>query len=241
MNNEQKKSARDLVLEAIKIGEVKMRPKWHFILKAILGVIGAFIIALALLYLASFIIFISRQTGVWFAPISGFRGWYVFLMSLPWMLVSLLIMFVIVLELLVRRYSFAYRMPLLYSAAGVVLLVVAGGYVVANTSFHGRMFRYAEKNELPMAGRFYREYGHQRFKNIHKGLIEEVAEKKLIIKDRRGEMLAVLIVPDTRLDFGADFSKGDLVVVFGNRDDHTVRALGIRKISKDNDFNFMWR
>ena len=150
-------------------------------------------------------------------------------------------MFVIILEILVRRYSFAYRRPLLYSVAGVTLLVIVGGYVVAGTSFHGRMFRYAERNELPLVGGFYREYGHQRFRNIHKGLVEEAAENKLVIKDRRGEILTVLMTPETRLSSGADFLKGDLVVVFGNRDDHTVRALGIRKIPKDNDFNVMRR
>ena len=109
INGNQEKSIKNKVLEAIKSGQVKMRPRWYFILKTILVALGIVMIFLTLLYLISFIIFILRITGIWFAPAFGFEGYGIFLFSLPWLLVIISVLFAIILEVLVKRYSFAYR------------------------------------------------------------------------------------------------------------------------------------
>lgn len=229
MNNTINKNAiRDRVLEAIKSDQVKMRPKWHFILKAVFAAVGGIILLLSIVYLASFIFFILRQTGVIFVPIFGFRGWYAFLVSIPWLLVLLLLIFIVLLEILARHYSFAYRRPLIYFAIVVLLFVIIGGYIVATTHFHDRMFRYSQRHRLPFAGQMYRGYGEQRFKNIHQGIITEITRDGFIMENRRGETLIIIITRFTRLPLGADFSKGDTVVVFGDRENKTVGAIGIR-------------
>jgi hypothetical protein len=46
--------------QAIKSGQVKMRPRWHFVLKTVLAISGGLFVLLTILYLASLIIFISR-------------------------------------------------------------------------------------------------------------------------------------------------------------------------------------
>lgn len=209
-----------------------MRPKWHFVFKAFLAAIGVIILLLALLYLASFILFILRQTGVLFVLVFGSPGWHAFFVSLPWLLIFLLFVFIVILEILVRRYSFAYRQPLLYSAIGIVIFVLIGGYIVAVTPLHGRLFMEAERNKLPFVGQFYREYGQQRFRDIHRGIITEIIQNGFVIKNRRGEMLTVMITRRTRLPLGADFSEGDLVIVFGNRDDDTVKAFGVQEVDE---------
>lgn len=223
------------VLEAIRAGQVKMRPKWHFILKAILAALGGALLLIAVLYLTSFILFISRQTGVLFMPIFGVKGWHVFFASLPWLLIVLLLVFILVLEILVKRYSFAYRRPLLYSAVGIVLFTIAGGYIIAATSLHGRLFKSAERGELPFAGRFYREYGLRQVQNVHLGTISEITDNGFLIKGRRNDALRIIISAQTRFPLGTDFVKDDTVVVFGERDGETVRALGVRKIDDEFD------
>lgn len=228
-----KKSIRDQVLEAIENGRVKMRPKWHFILKSALLITGTIILVLTLLYLASFIIFVLRQTGILFVPIFGSGGWRVFFSSLPWFLLLLLLVFIVILEALIRRYSFAYRRPLVYSAAGIVLAIIIGGYAVAETSLHGRMFKNAEKGRLPIAGRLYRKYGLMRFQNIHLGTITETTDNGFVIQNRRGETLRVIITPETRFPLGTDFARNDTVVVLGKRNDGEIRAIGIRKVSDE--------
>ncbi len=220
-------------MEAIKAGRVKMRPKWHFVLKAVLAALGGILLLLAVLYLTSFILFILRQTGVLFVPVFGFGGWHIFFTSLPWLLIFLLMIFIIVLEILVRRYSFAYRRPLLYSAAGIALLAIIGGYIVAATPLHGKLFKNAERGNLPFAGRFYREYGLQRLQNVNLGIIIEITNEGFLIQNRRNDILRVIITPETRFPLGTDFAENDTVVVFGERDDGAVRALGVRKVGDE--------
>ena len=229
----ENKSLRENIVSAIKNGRVKMRPRWYFVLKAVLAVLGAATLVLAILYLVSFIIFILHQTGIWFVPIFGFRGIRVFLFSLPWALLALAFVFAAVLEVLVRRYSFAYRRPLLYSIAGIILLVIFGGSIVSMTSFHRGLFMRAEENRLPLGGHLYRQFAMKNFRNVHRGVITKVTDDGFIVSNRRLEVLNIIVTPDTRLPMGFGFAEGDAVVVFGEREEDFVKALGIRKVDEE--------
>ena len=191
-NGEQKKSISELVIAAAKSGKLKMRPKWHFVLRAVLWLAGTMVAALAVLYLFSLFFFIARETGIWVAPIFGWRGILIFLVSIPWLLVLAVLFFIVILEILVRRYSFAYRLPLLYSAIALLLVVVVGSIVVAGTPLHG-MLSHCSRRCLaagigPEIGRgppcgtgFYRDLGPRRFDSIHKGVIGEISETEFVI------------------------------------------------------------
>lgn len=233
MSDETKKSIREQILGAIDQGSVRMRPRWHFVLKTILAVIGGVILVLTLLYLVSFILFVLRRSGAFFAPSFGWHGWYAFLLSLPWLLIILVMFFLFILEVLVRRYAFAYRRPLLYSVATVVFFVFAGGYIVAVTSFQPRMSAFIEKRKMPIAGPMYREYGRPRSRNIHSGQIAESNREGFFLRNRREEMLTIIVTRRTRLPRGADFSAGDMVVVFGPREGDRVEAYGVQKMDRE--------
>ncbi len=225
-----KNSIKERIFGEIKKGQIKMRPKWRFALEASLILAGGVIILLALLYLASFAIFVLRETGVLFVPVFGFGGWQAFFLSLPWILIFFILIFAGALEILIRRYSFVYRRPLIYSALGIIFVVAAGGIFVANTSLHEGLSGCADKNSLPLMGQVYHEYANRRFQNIHRGRILNIVRNNLIIRNRQSEQLRIIITPRTRLPWGADFSEGDTVIVFGNRADNTVTALGIQEI-----------
>jgi hypothetical protein len=227
-----KSSIADLVLEKIKTGQAEMRPRWHFVLRTLLFTLGVIILWLALLYLASFIVFVLRETGVLFVPSFGFRGVGVFLFSLPWFLILLVAAFVLVLEILVTRYSFAYRKPLLYSMGGILLLVVLGGAVVSSLGFHQGFSRYAKKGSIPMAGEFYRSFEHRPNDNIFPGTILTLSEDGFRLRDPREEEFDIIVTSDTGFPFGVDFEEGDKVVVFGDRKGTStvVQAVGIRRM-----------
>ena len=222
------------VLEAINTRRICMRPKWHFVLKATLKALGAIILLLSLVYLASFILFALRQTGVLFVPLFGFRGWFAFLLALPWVLLFCMLLFVVILEILVRRYAFAYRKPMLYSGLGIVALVLITGTLVERTHLHQRLFMAAQHQGLPMMmGPMYRAFGDQRFRNINRGVVTTVITQGFTMQNRREEILTVVISPATRLEPSTVFAPQDMVVVFGDRDDQNViQALGIRKIGE---------
>ncbi len=233
MSEEEKNSIRDKVSEAIKSGEVKMRPRWHFAIRALIAVIAVAVILLALLYLLSFIVFSLHQTGAWFVPAFGFHGISTFFISLPWLLFLIGLVLFIILEFLVKRYSFSHRRPLIYSIFVIVFVISLGGFITARTSFHRDLYERAEKDNLPILGQFYRGVALQRFDEIHRGFIIKITESGFLLGNPFNETLEIIIGPETRFPFGVDFVEGDEVVVFGKRDDDVIHAFGIRQI----DFN----
>lgn len=228
-NNEKQKTIKENILATIKSGHVKMRPRWHFFLSAGLAILGAIIIFLFILYLASFIIFALRQTGVLFVPAFGAQGWFAFFTHLPFFLIGLLMIFIIILELFVRHYAFAYRRPLLYSALGIFIMIAAGGLILANTSFHQEISKSVEKNKDSFTGMIYQEYGRQNFQDVHRGRIMQITQKGFLMNNRKEEALTIIITRRTRFPMGADYYLGDTMVVFGNREGDEVQAFGVQK------------
>jgi len=228
--NQEPSPIKDKILAAIDTGKVKMRPRWHFILQTSLIIVGVALISLTLLFLISFIIFSLRNTGVWFAPSFGYRGIGVFLTSLPWLLIVLTVIFVVLLEILVKKYSFAYRQPLLYSALALVLIVTIGGVAIAQTPFHRGVMRQTFERHLPIAEPFYRGGGMMGPGLIHAGSIEEITANGFILSSRLGEDLNIITSPKAQFPAGYDLIEGDLIVVMGERSDDTVQAFGVREI-----------
>ncbi len=226
------RTVQEQVLETIRRGELAMRPKWHFVLRGILMALGGIILSLLLLYLASFILFAINKSGVIFVPAFGGNGWYSFFWSLPWLLIFLTVLFIAILEILVRKYSFGYRQPLLYSALGIIGIGTFAAYGIAATPFHQSLFDFAEKYEVPFARDFYRGYGAPEIHDVHLGRIASTTENGFTIIGRRGT-LEVVITPNTRFPYGLDFVEGDMVVVFGEIDDRIITAVGIRTAPDD--------
>jgi len=235
-NKEEKTSLRSRVIDAIENRRVMMRPRWHFVLLFLLRATGLVVAFLGLLYLISFILFVLRHSGLLFTPLFGFGGLYRLLFSLPWILVFFSLFFLVVLEVLVRRYAFAYRRPLVYSILGIFVLVFLGGIIVVQTSFHSRLLRYAREERLPVAGFFYRAFTGVQPEHVFRGYVLEKTKDGLIIEGSRGVRDAIRITPQTRLPFGGDFDGGDVVIVFGNRiATTTISAIGIKKVADDRD------
>ena len=231
MDTENKKSLQERILGAVKNGEIQMRPRWHFILKAVLGIVGGSMIILALIYLVSFIIFGLQKSGILFIPSFGFKGLFIFMISLPWLLILLLGVFIFILEMLVRKYSFAYRQPLLYSALAIVCVVFVSGIIIAQTPLHGRISEFSIRHHIPMMEPAYDEIEKPVIPQVHRGEIIEFNPTGFVMKNPRTEMLMIIITPQTRLPFGSEFETGDMVVVLGPREGNIVHALGVREIS----------
>lgn len=209
-----------------------MKPKWHFILYASLAALGSIIVVLALMYLISFIVFVLHQSGLWFIPSFGREGWYTLLTSLPWLLILLVFLFLGVLEILVRRYAFAYRQPLLYSIVGITILVLVGGWAVTLTPLHGRFSAFAHHRGLPVADFWYRSFEGGHPPSVHRGTIAKLTTSGFILENREGELVVVAITPRTHLPLGAEFTTGTNVVVFGNRQNKILKAFGVKNIEK---------
>lgn len=236
MNNHPK-SISENVLDKIKKGEIKMRPKLYFILKMILLTLGVIIFFLLTFSLVSFIVFTLRANGVWFLPGFGLPGIRAFFVSLPWILILIVLPLILILELLAKKFAFVYRRPIVYSILAIIVVVIIGGFFINRTQFHPALFREAQKGGLPVVGKFYRDFGMPRFRNVHHGLVSEMTDNGFLLETPKGEVLTVIVASDTRFPFNEDIKENDIVVVLGDRDDHTVRAFGVRKV--DDEFDIL--
>jgi len=232
-NNSQKSPLTNKVLDKLQSGQIKMHPKKYFILKTALIVLSVIIVAFFTLYLISFIIFAMRASGAWYLPNFGFYGLKAFLAFLPWLLILMAAALIIVLEILVKHFSFAYRRPIFYSALGIIIITLSGSLVIDKTRFHSNLFRGAQEGSLPVAGKIYRGFGMAKCRDAHRGAVSKITNDGFLIETRRSETLTVIITPDTRFPFAADIKENDNVIIFGKRDNGTIQAFGVRKINDD--------
>ena len=226
------------VLDAITHGKVQMKPRWQFVLAGVLIASLAILIFLLLVYFISLGVFLLRQSGAWFAPNFGMRGWMDLLSALPFDLMLFIVAAATVLEYLARKYSIAYRMSLLVSLAAVVAVVGLGGILVAQTSLHRGLEDAARRGTLPMAGMFL--HGGERTRRpaeLYRGTIVSMkaGNSVLLLLDNNEGTTTVYITPRTRLPYGADFEKGDTLVVVGDElGAGAVQAYGIQEIDPTN-------
>lgn len=227
-NHKDNNSIKETVLARIESGKAVMRPKWHFILKGSLFALGLILVILALSYLTSFLLFILREAGVLFIPAFGFRGLGAFLVSVPWVLVLIAAVFLFLLEILVRHYSFAYKRPLLYSLIGVVGVVVLGSAVVLWSGVHENFSQHAEESDLPLFGPLYRGYLPESFDQVRSGVVQELFDGGFTLADRHDDTYRIHITSDTVLAPGLDLRVGSSVIVWGESEGSLIEAIGIR-------------
>jgi len=220
------------VLEKIKSGEVAMKPRWHFVLKGALALAGLALLALALLYTVSFIVFMLHQNGVLFVPMFGMHGLFVFMASSPWLLIALAAVFVVLLELLVCKYSFGYEKPLLYTVLGIVLFTAVGSFVIAQTPIHGKLKQFADEDRLPIIGKLYTGYGEAPLKHVHLCNVTAKEDDGYRAANRHGESLYIVVTERTRLPHTKTFEVGDTILIMGAREGDTVHAIGIKPARK---------
>jgi hypothetical protein len=227
--HDNRQSVTDNVLATIRSGNTRMKPRWHFILRAILVFVGVFIVSIGIVYLASLIHFLLRQNGMWFAPDIGMRGMGMLLVSLPWVLIVAAILFIVVLEILVRRYAFAYKQPLVYSLVGIIALATLATFLIGKTGMHGMMYRAAREGTLPAGAPLYGPFPFGEYAEIHPGIIFENTDADTFILERvDGTPLTVVITKTTRIPNTYTLTQGQRVIVFGVPVNGIIEAVRIR-------------
>lgn len=225
------------ILNKIKSGEVDMKPHWHFVLKSLLLILGTIVAVLVTVYILSFIHFFLRQSGVGFVPFYGFRGLSIFVIHLPWLLIASAGALIVVIQLLIRKYSFSFRQPLLYSLIGTILFVLFGAYIIEETQIHPRLQGFAEDRGVPVFGPLYRGIDKGRPESITFGTITEIHEGGFVLESDKGETITVVLTSQTRRPPSKIFTVDETVIVFGDRERDIVTAIGVRLAPPDFDFN----
>jgi hypothetical protein len=222
------------VIEAIKSGKAKMRPRWYFVLQTILGAALVLVTLAALLYFASFIIFVFQSNGGFFALGFGLGGWYAFFGSLPWTVLVLSLVLILILAILMNRYSFIYQRPSLYFLLVVIILVACGSFLLAATSFRTAIDQsYSLQDGVPVIGGFYAFEETPSFGDIHRGQVVALTGTGFVLAGIYGNTTTVTVPPALLVQTEASLQAGDFVIVFGPRDSSgVIEASGVERVSE---------
>ncbi len=231
MNEEKNKtSIYEAVTEKLKSSKVVARPRLFFVVKGILIFVLILLVLVVALFTVSLVMFALRANGLGAAPTLGWWGIGVLARSLPWVLVLVAALSILVLELSVNRFRFAYRRPALYSLVVLIFVVAVGSLMAGQFDMHPKLYRRAVADKLPFFAPVYRYYGPRPFIGAHPGLVEEMQEYGFDLREfETNYSYKVLVEKKTRLILPPDESLivGEKVIVFGEDEDGKIRARAI--------------
>ncbi len=231
--HDQNKMMGEQVMQSITSGKVKMRSRWYFILRDALGIIAIIIVLLIAVYLASFTIFVLRQSNAPFVSLFGLAGWYALFSSLPLVLIILSTIFIITLAILGRRYPFGYQWPFLYSILGAIFLIVGVSFLFVQDASYDQLFSITPiSSQVPFLGTYYPGLGILQSNQIHRGEIVSLTGDGFIINEGNSQIDTIIVSSTTKLPPAA-FHPGDMVVVFGDASPTgTVFAVGVQELAQ---------
>lgn len=236
MNTTDQNDIRSKVLSAIETGSVCMKPRWRFVVVGIAAAAVACLLFSVIVYVLSLAIFLMRQDGTWFAPEFGSEGWLTFLWAIPLPVVLFGLIFVVVLQFLLKKLDLGYRHSVVAIFSGLAALSLMGALIAAQTSLHHRFERESHHKGGPLSFMemwYGKPDGRRAPPGMYRGTIVSSGLGEIVIAiPGTGGTTTVIITPRTRLPSGSDFAQGDTLVVMGDLvSTGTVRAFGIREVS----------
>jgi hypothetical protein len=219
----------DEVINTIKSSGTKMRSRAYFVTRAVLVIVAAALLFLLVLFVATFIVFALQQNGGFFATNFGPGGWSVFFFSLPWSLLLLSIVLLLILWILLRRYSFIYHQPFLYTLLILVVVVSLVCFFLSAGSIHGGILRYVSRNPVPVVTGVY-EFDTAPMSGIYRGQVAILATSSFILEDVLGQTSTVIVVPAAWPELG-ELQPGNYVILFGRGiATATIEAYGLEPV-----------
>ncbi len=226
------------LLEQIKSGEIKMRPRSYFIAKSTLQLIALLLAALLAVFFLSFLVFRLKLSGALLMPGFGVGGIKDLLLSLPLFIVVLVLIFLAVFIWFAERYPIAYQRPLLYSLMAIVVIVCGAAVLVYSTPLHPYFFRAFSPAGAPRVMRML--YMHPRGLEIHNGFVGEItkADDNIVeLLGPEGMAYKVIIDSQTLLPFGREgWDTGDWLIIRGEINGNEIRAWAAKEIEKPEFF-----
>jgi hypothetical protein len=233
--HEKHTSIKNKLLHDIRSGQLAMRPKFHFTLKvlALVAVVLAFLVVS--IGILNFILFSIRIAGHDTLLSFGPRGFWAFMLFFPWSLLVLDIALIVLLQWLLRKFRFGYKIPVLYLLAGLVVATTVAGFVIdRGTPLNDRLYEMRGHGLPPPLGGFY-DRAHRPpplGSGVCKCTIVAIEGNILTVEDTREGIITftVLLPANDPRATTTNLDVGDVVFVAGDMQDGIIRAFGVREL-----------
>jgi glucan phosphoethanolaminetransferase (alkaline phosphatase superfamily) len=211
-----------------------MHSRAYFVLRTVLFVILAAIVLIFAFFLLSFVFFSLDESGIRYLLEFDQQGLVTFISLFPWTSLLVFVGLIITLELIIRRFEFAYRFPLIRIFAWILIVGIAGSAVVGFTPFHSSLLSAADNDQLPILGPIYEQiHDSRQAEGIYRGRITYITETEFTLEhdddDRDKDEGTWTIIPPKDYHL-TQLSAGDRVYVAGTLKDDLVYAYGIHRL-----------
>jgi magnesium-transporting ATPase (P-type) len=130
------KNITEEIMKKIDLGEIKMKPKWYFILGSIITFIGLVSTVVVSTFSIGLIRFSLRSHG----PMAEYKFDQI-MANFPWWTLVLAILGLILGIWLIRKYDFSYKIKPWLIITGFILAIIIGGYIIDITGVNDAISR----------------------------------------------------------------------------------------------------
>lgn len=230
--NNKQINIKEEVLNKIESGQIKMKSKTHFLFRLALMSFTIFFIFMISAFLISYIWFSLRTGGQIFLLSFGAKGFYNFILALPWFLLIINIFLLFFLDWLLKSFEFGYKSPILYLFMGTFVVITLAGTALNMTPFHLKMMKRAEEKKFPLPG-FYGDISTPKQTKTFKGFVRTIDGNTFTIEYSHyspGRSSTTRVVANPNIKLSDYLINGDYVFVAGSLNKDEIRAYGIKKI-----------
>ncbi len=218
--NNHKSDLGNVVMERIKSGQVKMRPRIHFVAGSLFigaGLAGVIVLAVFFVNVASYKLRTLGPFGyLWF----GEYGIRPFLATFPWAAFVVAICGLVIGISLLRRYDISYKKSFVGLILGLIAVVLTAGWLMDLTGINERFVRFGH-----MRGLYQEQFVGS---DWIAGEVIAAESNQLQIETPNGDQATIEWNDRTLLPFGSDFKVGDKIRAVGKwSSDTTFEAVGI--------------
>jgi hypothetical protein len=232
-NPKHKLNIQEKVLNKIRMDELTMRPRLYFTLKVVASVLLSLLVLTISVFLFNFIIFGIHESGGDSLLSFGSRGFWLFLQVFPWWILVVDAGLIVLLQLLLRQFSFGYKSPVLFLLGGLLVATLFVGFVVERTTTFNDFLRgQADLKHLP--GPFndlYERAGDAPSPgNTCRCTITAIEGNTIYADDidlATTTRLVIQVPPNNANVTTAGLTVGEKVFIAGDRDGNTIEAFGI--------------
>ncbi len=137
------------ILDKINKGELKMKPKVYFTVKAIFVLIVIIVAIISMSFLISFAVFSIKESSRLFLLGFGSIGVWTFLTTFPWFLLIIEIVSLFLVDILLTHFKFAYKTPFIYLIIITSIFVVFVSVFISATPIHETLYQEVIEQRLP--------------------------------------------------------------------------------------------
>jgi uncharacterized BrkB/YihY/UPF0761 family membrane protein len=221
------------ILDIVSKENIKMIPRWKFVLYSVLTVVGLFFIFFLAVFTGSLVLFVLSKYGFLDIPFFDFLKTLHALSAIPLLLLFTTVFLLVVIEIISRSYTFTFRKPL-----GITLLVITSctvivSYAVSQTPIHEILRNYARDHNIDMMKRAYdrpRPFARGGDMAVLRGVVTEISTSTILIRTFDGAIRTVY--GSTTNPMFNKFEIGADVVAFGRMHEDDFQIDRIKVLQK---------